>query len=110
VDAIWNYEGTDFYTASFRGTRAIVELKDGEVYVVPRGRKDAGALEALGFAVEDEGARFRVVIPPGRRIGHEAHFARLLSTFLDYVKNPALMPAWEAPNMLAKYYVSTVKP
>jgi hypothetical protein len=27
--------------------------------------------------------------------------------FLEYLKDPVSMPAWERPNMLAKYYVTT---
>jgi hypothetical protein len=27
--------------------------------------------------------------------------------FLRYARNPAALPAWERPNMLAKYYVTT---
>jgi hypothetical protein len=28
--------------------------------------------------------------------------------FLDYVRNPEALPAWEKANMLAKYYVTTM--
>lgn len=38
--------------------------------------------------------------------GHEAHFASVMEKFLDYLKNKN-MPAWEVPNMLAKYYTTT---
>jgi predicted dehydrogenase len=108
IEAIWNYEGADNYSAEFRGTRATVRLEGGEVYVEPRARREA--VEALGLTVEERGDRLRVVIAPEERIGHEAHFARLLSTFLGYAGNPASLPPWEAPNMLAKYYVTTARP
>ena len=38
--------------------------------------------------------------------GHESHFARVTGNFLEYLKNRN-MPAWEVPNMLAKYYTTT---
>jgi hypothetical protein len=37
---------------------------------------------------------------------HESHFARVTDNFLEYLKNKN-MPAWEIPNMLAKYYTTT---
>jgi len=37
----------------------------------------------------------------------EQHFAQVAGRFLEYMRSPKSMPAWERPNMLAKYYVST---
>ena len=131
VKALWDYEapegGGDTHRAVVRGSRARVEILQGleqkwlpELYVVPlkAGDKAAvrGALEARlaalakpypGLTVEDEGARLRVGIPARYRVGHEAHFAQVTQAFLGYLKNPALLPAWEKANMLAKYYVTT---
>ena len=47
-----------------------------------------------------------VVIPDSYKEGHEAHFGRVMQNFLDYFKGKS-MPAWEVPNMLAKYYTTT---
>src|SRR2546430_13531798 len=44
-----------------------------------------------------------ITIPDKYRVGHEAHFAQVTSRFLEYVKDPKRLPAWEKPNMLAKY-------
>jgi hypothetical protein len=60
-----------------------------------------------GLACEDLGEELRVVIPDHYRVGHEAHFAQVLAQFLEYLKSPGTIPAWERSNMLAKYYVST---
>ena len=49
---------------------------------------------------------WEVIIPDKYREGHEAHFARVTENFLNYLKNKN-MPAWEVPNMLAKYYTTT---
>jgi hypothetical protein len=58
-------------------------------------------------SVEDEGWRLRVGIPDRYRVGHEAHFAEVTARFLGYLKDPASLPKWEKPNMLAKYWVTT---
>jgi hypothetical protein len=60
-----------------------------------------------GVAVEDLGEQLRVTIPDKYRVGHEEHFAEVTDRFLQYLKNPTSLPAWERPNMLAKYYVTT---
>ena len=45
--------------------------------------------------------------PDRYRVGHEPHFGQVTNKFLSYLKDPKSMPAWEKPNMLAKYYVTT---
>ena len=131
LDVKWGYEapaGTgDTEVAIFRGTRSSVEIHQGkeenfrpEVYVVPaKPEMKAQIAKALqtklaslsgewpGLGVEDLGNRLRITIPDKFRIGHEAHFALLVKTFLGYLKNPQSLPAWEKPNMLAKYHVTT---
>ncbi len=49
---------------------------------------------------------WEVVIPDKYKEGHESHFARVTENYLNYFKNHN-MPAWEVPNMLAKYYTTT---
>src|SRR5204862_450770 len=34
-------------------------------------------------------------------------FAEVVREFADYFHNPRLIPAWERPNLLAKYYLTT---
>lgn len=120
-------EGKDAESLVFCGSRSRVEVRQGEgessqpeVYVVPNraGEMDAllpalrrrlGALQATypGLGLETESERFRLQIPAQFRVGHEAHFALLTRRFLDYVAAPRSVPAWEKPNMAAKYYVTT---
>lgn len=50
--------------------------------------------------------RWEVIIPDKYKEGHEQHFARVTEKFLDYVKNKN-MPAWEVPNMITKYFITT---
>ena len=48
-----------------------------------------------------------LTIPDKYRTGHEAHFGEVTGHFLEYLKDPTKLPAWEGPNMLAKYYTTT---
>ena len=130
VRALWNYEaqaGSDSHTSLVRGSRARLEIRQGaeqewrpELYVVPARPEDAPAVKAAlerrvaelararpGLAVEDEGARLRVVVPDRYRVGHEPHFAEVTERFLSYLEDPASLPKWEKANMLAKYRVTT---
>jgi predicted dehydrogenase len=49
---------------------------------------------------------WQVLIPDEHRIGHEAHFRKVTEAYLQYLTE-AKLPAWEVPNMIAKYYVTT---
>ena len=60
-----------------------------------------------GVAVEDRGTEIKVTVPDALRVGHEAHFAQVASSFLKYIRDRSALPAWERPNMLAKYYTTT---
>jgi hypothetical protein len=50
--------------------------------------------------------RWQVVIPASYSVGHEAHFGQVTEKYLQYLVDGNL-PAWEVPNMLAKYYITT---
>ena len=130
LNVLWNYEspaGVDFYHAVYRGTNARIEVRQTdkenyrpELYVAPnRPERHAAVLQALrdhierlqgvypGIGCEILADELRVSIPDRYRLGHEAHFAQVLAQFLKYLKSPESMPAWERPNMIAKYYVTT---
>ena len=59
-----------------------------------------------GIDIEKTKNGWKVIIPEKYNEGHEAHFARVTENFLDYLKNKN-MPAWEVPDMIAKYYTTT---
>ena len=131
LDALWDFEAApgagDTHRAVFQGTRARIEVRQGkeenftpELYVVPQLPGDLPAVAAAlrckvdrlqaafpGVAVEEVSDRLRVRIPDRYRTGHEAHFALVARLFLSYLAKPQALPAWEKPNMLAKYFVST---
>jgi len=131
LDVRWEFKaqpgGRDSQLAIFRGSKSRIEARQdkeepyrSELFVVPAtGDYKATVRDALkmkiealqesypGLAIEDQGERFHIVIPEPLRTGHETHFALVCRRFLDYVRHPKSLPAWEKPNMLAKYYVTT---
>jgi predicted dehydrogenase len=130
LNVIWDWEAApgagDTHFAFYRGSRARVEVRqtkaDGyrpELYVIPAEGQKAQVLAAVtarvnalhdkypGVGVEDRGTELHVTIPDVFRVGHEAHFAAVTTNFLQYLRNRGTLPAWERPNMLAKYYVTT---
>lgn len=131
LNVIWDWEappgGGDTHFAFYRGTRARIEVRQTaadryrtELYVVPASPSlkaevlaaTHAAINSLkthypGVAVEDRGAEIHVTVPAARRDGHEAHFAQVAANFLGYIRDRRTLPAWERPNMLAKYYVTT---
>lgn len=131
VEVIWNYqapEGTgDTHYSILKGTKAHLLVLQGqeqnyrpELYVVPAPGGDAEqvdrALESFiaqiaaesypGVSAVEETGRWRIDIPQKYKVGHEAHFGQVTDRFLKYLAGEP-MPAWERPNMLAKYYVTT---
>ena len=132
LNVIWDWEAApgsgDTHFASYRGTRARIEVRQTradrfvpELYIVPATvaakpavlaavKAKIAALEPLypGVSVEDRGQEIHIAIPETFRVGHEAHFAQVATNFLKYVRDRHSLPAWERPNMLAKYYVTTV--
>ena len=55
-----------------------------------------------GVGVENNAKGWTVAIPEKYYVGHEAHFGQVAEAFLGFVKS-GQMPAWEMPNLLAKY-------
>ncbi len=131
LNVIWDWEapegGGDTHFARYRGSLSAVEVRQTradafrpELYVVPVDDANAArvraALEAKvaglqarfpGIAVDERGDLLHVSIPDSYRVGHEAHFAQVMSHYLDYLTGRDALPAWERANMLAKYYVTT---
>jgi predicted dehydrogenase len=131
LNVIWDWEAPagsgDTHFAFYKGTGARVEIRQTqadrylpELYVVPASAaRKAPVLAAVqakiaalqptypGVAVEDRGAEIHVAIPEKLRNGHEAHFAQVTASFLQYLRQRPTLPAWERPNMAAKYYVTT---
>jgi predicted dehydrogenase len=129
VSVTWNYkapEGTgDTHNSVMRGTKANLIIKQGaeqqykpELYIEQAAGQSALSEQVLQQQIEKLQAKYPgialkkvkngwwVTIPDSFKEGHEAHFARVMEKFLEYFKNKN-MPAWEVPNMIAKYYTTT---
>ena len=128
----WDWEAPagsgDTHFAVYRGTKARIEARqtkaDGykpEVYIVPTNAADAPAILAAakarmaavaaewpGVGAEMKGTEIKITIPEALRVGHEAHFAQVTSKFRTYLRDRSTLPAWERPNMIAKYTVTTL--
>ncbi|MBI4622385.1 MAG: hypothetical protein HY736_04070 [Verrucomicrobia bacterium] len=131
LDVQWAFEapagGKDTYSAVFRGSKSRVEVRQDkernfqpEVFVVPADARNLAAVRAAlergiaalqssypGLAVEEQRGGLHVAIPAALRTGHETHFSLVGRRFLEYLRDPQSLPAWEKPNMLAKYHVTT---
>lgn len=128
VKVEWKYqapEGTgDTHYSILRGTLADLEIRQGEaenykpeLYLIPH-RLDVEYKTALmkamsdleskyqGVSIEEHGLGYHINIPEKYKVGHEAHFAQVTERFLEYLEKGKL-PAWEIPNMIAKYYTTT---
>jgi predicted dehydrogenase len=129
VSVIWGYqapEGTgDTHYSIMRGTKANLVIRQGAeqnyktaLYIEPVNARASGYESQLvaslsgvqkkfpGVTLKKTAAGWEVVIPEKYKEGHEAHFARVMEKFLDYLKS-GNMPSWEVPNMISKYYTTT---
>ena len=126
VSVLWNFAAPlgagDTHYSLLRGTRASLVIRQGEperyvptLYVEPHATTSQRTWQsALKEALPRVQAKFPgiesertergvVLVVPGKyHVGHEAHFGQVTGQFLRYVTAGAL-PAWEVPNMLAKY-------
>lgn len=123
----WNYkapEGTgDTHYSIMRGSKANLVIRQGKeenykavLYIQPVGKDEAwedslqenfkpllDKYPGLQLARSING--WRVSAPEQLSEGHEAHFARVMENFLEYLQNKNI-PEWEVPNMLAKYFTT----
>ena len=128
VAITWNFEapeGTgDTHFAKIRGTKANLLIKQGKeqqykpvLYIEPLSSSSESeklTQEAIvrlqakypGVSIKKTGNLWEVIIPDQFKVPHEEHFAEVVKKYLQYLKK-AELPAWEVPNMLAKYYTTT---
>ena len=130
VRVLWNYEAPpgsgDTHYSVMRGSSASLVIRQGAaegwqptLYIEPATSKAATNLPAAlaravqdmnvtypGIDVQRAGNEWRAIVPQSYHVGHEAHFGQVASAFLRYVAEGAL-PAWEVPNMIAKYHTTT---
>jgi predicted dehydrogenase len=129
VSVIWNYkapDGTgDTHYSIMRGTKANLIIRQGAeqqykptLYIEPlletanyeselRNAVEKIGRQYKGVSLKKNGKGWEVIIPEQFKEGHETHFARVTEKYLEYLSKHN-MPAWEVPNMLAKYYTTTL--
>jgi predicted dehydrogenase len=129
VSVTWAYqapEGTgDTHYSIMSGTQARLIIRQGAeqqfkptLYIESVNPQDASNENKVitqfktievnypGVSLKKIKAGWEVVIPDRYKEGHEAHFAMVTGKFLDFLDKGSL-PAWEVPNMIAKYYTTT---
>jgi len=129
VSVIWNYkapDGTgDTHYSLMRGTTASLVIKQGKeeqfkptLYIYPKNNSAAyetiltKTVEKLqssypGISYKKVANGFEILVPEKYKEGHESHFARVTEKYLDYLQHKN-MPVWEVPNMIAKYYTTSM--
>jgi predicted dehydrogenase len=129
VSVIWNFqapEGTgDTHYSIMKGSKANLIVRQGKeqkykpVLYIESADKSKGYEEALvnnfktvqekfpGIELKKTVAGWEVTIPAKYDTGHESHFAQVANKYMEYLKDGKL-PEWEVPNMIAKYYTTTL--
>ncbi|WP_026463914.1 putative oxidoreductase C-terminal domain-containing protein [Adhaeribacter aquaticus] len=130
VSVIWNYQAPegagDTHYSMMKGTKANLVIRQGKeqnykplLYIEPAKGTDLAAFEATlktglakvqskypGIEIKKAGNIWSVIAPEKYHNGHEAHFGQVTEKYLQFLAD-GKMPAWEVPNMLAKYYTTT---
>jgi predicted dehydrogenase len=125
----WQFEAPpaarDSYFASYRGTRALIELRAGpkedfipEIYLTPAAAESAATWEATlrsavnrlekeypGLSFEKMGQSIHILLPKADRSGDGLQ--KLYQEFAGFVRDPNTFPEYENSNLLAKYYITT---
>lgn len=130
VKAIWNYKAPegcgDTHYSIIRGSVSSLEIRQGveekydpTLYIIANGGvnlkmfaanldKEVKALPQVGLTIDSVNANtWKIVVPEVLKVGHEAHFAQVMGKYLEYLKAGKL-PEWEVPNMITKYYTTTL--
>ena len=130
VKVEWNFQAPegakDTHYGLMRGTKSQLVIRQGkdqdykaQLYVEPVSASDKANLKAAfdkaianlqkdypGLKAVDTDKGWQIVIPDKIRIGHEAHFEQVTQRYLQYLRD-AKLPAWEVPNMITKYHITT---
>ena len=90
-----------------------------ELYIKPVSGRETLVREAVmkrlrslharypGLSVATHGELMKIVIPAPLRTNDIEYFGMLAQRVAGFVRDPSTFPAWENPNLLAKYWVTT---
>jgi predicted dehydrogenase len=124
----WKYEAAqgegDSHFSKIRGTLANIIIRQNgenpqpEIYIEPSKEKNSSLLQNSlqnliynlqddypGLDIEKIDTKWHIIIPTKYRIGHEAHFSRLIEHYLLSLENGGY-EIREMDNMLAKYFIT----
>ena len=129
VSVIWNFqapEGTgDTHYSIMKGSKANLIVRQGKeqkykpvlyIETIDKSKAYEDAVAASfkmvqgkypGIELKKNAAGWELIIPAKYDNGHEAHFAQVANKYMEYLKAGQL-PRWEVPNMIAKYYLTTL--
>jgi len=129
LSTLWEFEaptgGGDTHTSVALGTQAKIEVRQPpgklpEVFLTAANPADHADLfrrlftkcelirgRMPGLAVLDLNTEMQILVPEKLRTSHEDHFAAVMDEFVRYFHNPRAVPAWERPNTLGRYYITT---
>ncbi len=124
----WAYKapegGGDTHYSIMRGTKANLIIRQGAeqnfkptLYIEPlvlnadfdkilRGSLPYIQKQFAGISLEKTEKGWKVIVPKVFDEGHESHFGRVAEKYFSFLKK-GKMPAWEVPNMITKYYITT---
>nr|WP_051360227.1 putative oxidoreductase C-terminal domain-containing protein [Adhaeribacter aquaticus] len=130
VSVLWNFEAPegagDTHFSIMRGTKANLIIRQGKeqqykptLYIEKTAGNTEAGYETLvqnnlnqlaqkfpGVNLQKNAKGWEVIIPEQYKVGHEAHFGQVTEKYLEFLKAGKL-PAWEVPNMIAKYFTTT---
>jgi predicted dehydrogenase len=128
VSVIWNFEAppgaADTHFSIMKGSKANLIIRQGKeqhykplLYIEPVSKDQSfeshlkSALTKIqanypGVDIKREGHNWAVLAPEKYHNGHEAHFGQVAEKYLEYLEK-GNMPAWEVPNMITKYFITT---
>lgn len=128
VSVKWAFQApegaADTHYSIMRGTKANLMIRQGKaenyktvLYVKLLADQEAELEKAVnetlqtkypGIGLEQlSSGEYKITVPAAYSVGHEAHFAQVTENFLKFYKQKE-MPAWEVPNMIVKYYTTTL--
>ena len=131
VSVEWAYEappgGNDTHFSVMRGTKTNLVIRQGAeqnykstLFIEPAENANRAEMEEhLQSAISDLQAEFPgtefeatengwvLDIPDELYLGHEAHFGKVAEAYFGYLQDGEL-PKWEVPNMITKYYITTM--
>ena len=131
VSVIWNYTypegGGDTHYSIMKGSKSHLIIEQGQeqgykpvlTIKAVKGIETATFEKELTEALKAITAKYpgvsmtkqaedtwKVEIPGKYHNGHEAHFGQVTENFLKYL-SAGVLPEWEVPNMITKYYITT---